>query len=53
MSDDQQTRLRTLRDLIRYHDYRYLALDDPEVSDAEYDALMRELEEIEAAHPTG
>jgi DNA ligase (NAD+) len=51
MSDDQQTRLRTLRDLIRYHDYRYHALDDPEVSDAEYDALMRELEEIEAAPP--
>jgi len=36
---------------IRAHDYRYYVLDDPELSDREYDALYRELLEIEAAHP--
>src|SRR5216684_6090183 len=40
-----------LRDKIRYHDYRYHVLDDPEISDAEYDRLMNRLKEIEAAHP--
>jgi DNA ligase (NAD+) len=33
------------------HDYRYYVLDDPVVTDAEYDVLMRELRAIEAAHP--
>ncbi len=40
-----------LRASIARHDYRYYVLDDPEVPDAEYDRLMRELREIEAAHP--
>ena len=40
-----------LRDIIHYHDYRYFVLDDPEISDAEYDRLMRELVELEAAYP--
>ena len=40
-----------LRELIHYHNYRYFVLDDPEISDAEYDRLMRELEELEAAYP--
>src|SRR6266568_2685317 len=40
-----------LREKIRYHDYRYHVLDDPEISDAEYDRLMKRLKEIEAAHP--
>ncbi|MFW6369467.1 MAG: NAD-dependent DNA ligase LigA, partial [Myxococcota bacterium] len=40
-----------LRRLIRHHDYLYYVLDAPEISDAEYDRLFRELEEIEAAHP--
>ncbi len=40
-----------LKQKIRHHNYRYYALDDPEVSDAEYDALMRELMALEAAHP--
>ncbi|MBM3188871.1 MAG: NAD-dependent DNA ligase LigA [Chloroflexi bacterium] len=46
-----QARVDRLRDLIRYHAYRYYTLDQPEISDAEYDALMRELESIEAEHP--
>src|SRR3954466_4654202 len=44
-------RVAELRDTIRYHDERYFGEDAPEISDAEYDALMRELRELEAAHP--
>lgn len=44
-------RAEALREQIRYHDYRYHVLDDPEISDAEYDALVRELREIEARYP--
>jgi DNA ligase (NAD+) len=40
-----------LRRLIEYHNYRYHQLDDPEISDAEYDALMRELRGLEESHP--
>ncbi len=39
-----------LRDRIRYHEERYYVLDDPEISDAEFDALMRRLDELEAIH---
>jgi DNA ligase (NAD+) len=40
-----------LRDEINYHLYRYHVLDDPEISDAEYDQLMRRLEALEREHP--
>ena len=40
-----------LRALINYHNYRYFVLNDPEISDPEYDALLAELERIEAEHP--
>jgi DNA ligase (NAD+) len=40
-----------LRRLIARHDRLYYALDRPEISDAEYDALLRELRELEARHP--
>ncbi len=40
-----------LRALITYHDRRYYELDAPEIPDAEYDALLRELRRIEEAHP--
>src|SRR5713226_9123349 len=40
-----------LRELIRRHNHRYYVLDDPEVTDAEYDQLMRRLEALENAHP--
>jgi DNA ligase (NAD+) len=44
-------RLEELRRLIRHHEERYYALGEPEISDAEFDALMAELVAIEAAHP--
>jgi len=44
-------RARELRELIENHNYRYYVLDDPEVSDAQFDALMLELKRIESAHP--
>jgi DNA ligase (NAD+) len=51
--DAQTAKLRVeeLRSQINYHDYRYHVLDSPEISDAEYDALVRELRELEARHP--
>jgi DNA ligase (NAD+) len=44
-------RLAELRQEIRGHDYRYYVLDEPSVPDAEYDRLMRELQELEREHP--
>lgn len=44
-------RIAELRDLIRHHEERYYLHSDPEITDAEFDALMRELVELEAAHP--
>src|SRR5438067_13937101 len=41
----------TLRDEIRRHEYRYYVLDDPQISDADFDQLMNELKTLEAAHP--
>ena len=46
-----ERRLQELRDAIDYHAYRYYALDDPEIADAEYDALVGELIELEAQFP--
>ena len=40
-----------LRRVLAHHDYRYHVLDEPEISDAEYDALFRQLQTLEAAHP--
>ncbi len=49
----QQARKRAekLREQIQYHNYRYYVLDDPEISDAEYDELLEELKSIEAEWP--
>ena len=44
-------RLAALRASIRHHEERYYVLDDPEISDAEFDALMDELEALEREHP--
>lgn len=46
-----QERIEKLRELINYHNYRYYVLDDPIITDAEYDSLMRELEDLEKANP--
>jgi DNA ligase (NAD+) len=43
--------LEDLRRKIHYHNYRYYVLDEPEISDAEYDRLFQELEALERAHP--
>lgn len=48
---DVTTRLQQLRDAIRHHEERYYIHDDPEISDAEFDALLHELERLEADHP--
>jgi len=48
---DIQKKIEDLREKIRYHNYLYYVLDSPEVTDAEYDRLMRQLEELERAHP--
>src|SRR3990172_6597884 len=45
------SRIKELRHLIRHHNERYYREDAPEISDAEYDALFRELERLEEAHP--
>ena len=44
-------KLEKLRDKIRYHEHRYYVLDDPEISDAEFDRLLNELKGLEAKHP--
>src|SRR2546428_2152952 len=40
-----------LREKLRYHEYKYYVLDEPEISDAAYDRMMNRLKELEAAHP--
>ena len=49
--DDERARLDDLRRVLNYHGYRYYVQDDPEISDQEYDAMMRELRGIEERHP--
>ncbi|GAB4359302.1 MAG: NAD-dependent DNA ligase LigA [Gammaproteobacteria bacterium] len=51
MNDEVEKRIEALRRQIEYHNYRYYVLDDPEIPDAEYDRLMRELQRLEAEHP--
>jgi len=43
--------IETLRESIRHHNHRYYALDDPEISDAEYDRLFQRLLELEQQYP--
>jgi DNA ligase (NAD+) len=49
--EDAAARIEALREQIRYHNARYYELDEPEVSDAEYDELVRQLLALEAEHP--
>jgi DNA ligase (NAD+) len=46
-----EDRLKELRDALRHHEERYYQQNAPEISDAEYDALLHELEQLEAEHP--
>ena len=52
-ADLEAARLRVeeLRSLVRHHEHRYHVLNDPEIGDGEFDALYRELVELEARHP--
>lgn len=49
--DDIIAMINNLREEIRYHEYRYYVLDSPEISDAEYDQLMKKLERLEKENP--
>src|SRR2546421_10069053 len=40
-----------LRDTLRHHEHLYYVLDQPDISDAEYDGMMRRLQQLEAQHP--
>jgi len=51
MTEAAARKIEKLRDEIRRHEHLYYVLDAPEVSDAEYDALINELKRLEAAHP--
>jgi DNA ligase (NAD+) len=46
-----QDEIEPLREEIRHHEYRYYVLDDPQISDAEFDRLMNRLKQLEAEHP--
>ena len=46
-----RNRAEELREVIRYHNHRYFALDDPEIPDAEYDEFFRELRSLEERYP--
>src|ERR1700758_4655320 len=48
---DAEKKIEDLREKLRHHEYLYYVLDQPEISDAEYDALMRALKALEDAHP--
>src|SRR5262245_54645186 len=48
---DPASQIERLRDEIRKHDHLYFMQNKPEISDERYDALVRELRELEAAHP--
>jgi len=50
-SGDPEARVAELRSTIEYHNERYFSLDSPEIADAEYDALVGELRQLEAEHP--
>lgn len=48
---DYKSEMKRLRDALNEHGYRYYVLDDPTISDYEYDQMLRHLEELEAEHP--
>ncbi len=51
VSEAIRKRVEKLREEVEYHNYRYYILDQPEISDAQYDRLMKELERLEEQHP--
>lgn len=51
MNKTAHEQIHDLREQLRHHEHLYYVLDQPEISDAEYDAMMRRLRDLEAAHP--
>jgi DNA ligase (NAD+) len=49
-SKDSEKKIESLREKIRHHEYLYYVVDNPEISDAEFDKLMRQLKDLEAEH---
>ncbi len=50
-SKDVEKKIEVLREKIRHHEYLYYVLDQPEISDSEFDKLMRQLKDLETEHP--
>ena len=48
---DVEKKVESLREKIRHHEYLYYVVDNPEISDADFDKLMRQLKDLEAEHP--
>jgi DNA ligase (NAD+) len=48
---DPAIQIEQLREELRHHEHQYYVLDDPEITDAEYDALLRQLQALETQHP--
>ena len=51
ISKTAEQQIDTLRERIRHHEYLYYVLDSPEITDAQFDALMNRLKEVEKEHP--
>lgn len=51
MAENVSKRIQKLREELRRHEYLYYVLNQPEISDAAYDAMMRELQQLEREHP--
>src|SRR5712664_565583 len=49
---DFDQKIEGLREKVRYHEHLYYVLDNPEISDTEFDKLMQQLQQLEAEHPT-
>ena len=50
---DYREEMKQLRDTLNAHGYRYYVLDDPQISDYEYDHMLRRLEDLETGAPGG
>src|SRR5712671_4086237 len=48
---DLEKKIESLREKIRHHEHLYYVVDQPEISDAEFDKLMQQLKDLEAEHP--
>jgi DNA ligase (NAD+) len=51
LAKDLEKKIESLREKIRHHEYLYYVVDNPEISDGDFDKLMRQLKDLEAEHP--